>query len=391
MSPETKKAEIGLLDCLVILAKRKKLVAGVPLVSAIAAALISLAIPNVYLASTKLLPPQQSQSGAAALLSQLGGVAGAVAGSTGLKNPNDLYVAMLKSQTVADNLIKKFDLKKIYETDSQDEARKSLEQKTIITSGKDGLIIISVEDKDKKFVANLANAYVSELFDLSKVLALTEASKRRMFYERQFEQAKNNLAAAEVALKSGLNTNGVISVDSESRAIVETASRLHAQVSAKEIQLNSMSAFVTPNNPEYKKVQEELNSLKAELSKLENGRAKDSLGDQKGGNTLAGLDNIKLLRDVKYYQMLYELLAKQFEVARMDEAKDPSIVQVLDPAVEPERKYKPKRVIIVLFAFFASLLMVITWIFAREGLFVGMMDENAAEKWKRINSYLRGN
>ena len=126
MSPETKKAEIGLLDCLVILAKRKKLVAGVPLVSAIAAALISLAIPNVYLASTKLLPPQQSQSGAAALLSQLGGVAGAVAGSTGLKNPNDLYVAMLKSQTVADNLIKKFDLKKIYETDSQDEARKSL-------------------------------------------------------------------------------------------------------------------------------------------------------------------------------------------------------------------------------------------------------------------------
>jgi uncharacterized protein involved in exopolysaccharide biosynthesis len=386
---EFERPQIGFLDCLIVLAKRKRLVVGVPVVSAVIAAGLSFAIPNVYLASTKLMPPQQSQSGAAALLSQLGGVAGAVAGSAGLKNPNDLYIGMLKSRTVADKLIAKFNLQRVYDTDSPEKARKALEQNTVISSAKDGLITISVEDKDKKLVAQLANGYVNELFDLTKVLAISEAAKRRLFFERQLEQAKDNLASAEVALKNGLESRGVISVDSESRVVLETVGRLRAQVSSKEIQLNSMSAFVTTTNPEYRKVQEELASLRGELSKLENGRSEEGDGDQKFGKQ-AGLQSIKLLRDVKYYQMLYELLAKQFEVARLDEAKDPSIVQVLDPAIEPERKFKPKRAVVVLATFFVSLMAVVCWAFIREGVFVGIGDAKNSEKWGQFKSYLRG-
>jgi uncharacterized protein involved in exopolysaccharide biosynthesis len=310
-------------------------------------------------------------------------MAGMASGISSLKSPNDLYVAMLKSRTVADRLIAKFDLKKVYDTDSQEKARKTLEENTAITAGKDGLIVIEVEGKDQKGVAPLANAYAQELSQMTKTLAVTEASRRRVFFEQQLELTKNNLATAESSLKSSLENNGLISVDSESRAMLETIGRLRAQLSAKEIQLNSMRAFVTPANPNYRKVEEELASLRNELGRLENGQAgtqgqNSQSGDQKG------LANTKTLRDVKYYQMLYELLAKQYEVARLDEAKDPAIVQVLDQAVDPERKFKPKRAIIMIAAAVASLLAAVAYAFISEAAGKALRSPDAARKWSEL-------
>jgi uncharacterized protein involved in exopolysaccharide biosynthesis len=355
----------GLIDALIILAKHKRKLIIFPAVVAITAAAISLALPDVYRAGTKLMPPQQAQSATSAILSQLGGLAaGAASGMTGLKNPNDLYVGMLKSRTIADRVIERFELKKSYDLQSKEKIRKKLEDRTFITAGKDGLITIEVEDENPTRVAQMANAYVEELYKLTKVLAVTEASKRRMFYESQLETAKNNLAAAEVALKGALDTHGVISVDNESRAIVETVGRLRAQISAKEIQLSSMNAFFTENNPDYKRTQQELVSLRNELSNLENGRGGSIKGEN--GGKQEGLENIKVLRDVKYYQMLYELLAKQYEAARLDEAKDPSVIQVLDPAEQPEKKFRPKRAIITLASGFVALIFLMLWILAIE-------------------------
>lgn len=355
---EAEPNDLNIGDFLRLLLKRKKFVIGVPLIAAIAAALISLALPDVYKAGTKLLPPQQAQSGAAALLSQLGGVAGAAAGVAGIKNPNELYVGMLRSRTVADKLIATYDLKAVYDTKSLEKARRILEENTAVFTGKDGLITIEVEDENRTRVARLANSYADELLKLTRVLALTEASQRRVFFERQLEQAKDNLAKAETALKGALDTGGVISVDTETRAVVETVARIRAQISAKESQLSSMRAFVTENNPEYKKVEEELKGLRLEQSRLENGRG----GEAKSGRS-GGLESIKILRDIKYFQMLYELLAKQYEVARLDEAKESSIIQVLDPAVEPEKKFKPKRALIVLITFALGLLGTLGWIY----------------------------
>lgn len=383
------RREMSLFPLLLILAKRKKLVLGLPLIAMIVAAGISMVLPPTFTANTKLLPPQQAQSGAAALLSQLGGMAGAVAGSAGLKNPSELYVGMLKSRTIADNLIQRFDLKKVYGTEFQERARKELAENTVIASSKDGLISIEVEDKDKVQVAKLANAYVEELLKLTKVLAVTEAAQRRLFFERQLELSKNNLANAEIALKRALDTRGVVSVDSESRAMVETMGRVRAQISAKEIELNSMDAFVTTSNPAYRRAQEELNSLRAELSRLENGRPLSD-GGPATAEKQSGLENIKILRDVKYHQMLYELLAKQYEAARLDEAKDSSLIQVLDPAVEPERRTKPKRAIIVLLTGVIAFVIAVLLAMLAEFRAAALRDPVSAAKWKELKQSVVG-
>jgi tyrosine-protein kinase Etk/Wzc len=371
--------EISLINILIALARHKMLLILLPLATAVIAALISIVLPNAYKANTKLLPPQQAQSSASTILSQLGGVAGLGAGIAGLKSPNDLYIGMLRSRTVADRIIARFDLKKLYETPSQEAARKYLEENTIINSGKDGLITIEVEDKNQKLVADLANAYVDELLRLTRSLAVTEASQRRLFLEKQQEMAKNKKAKAE---------RGVISVDAESRAIVETVARLKAQISAKEIELNSMRAFLTPTNPEFRRIQEELTSLNAELSKLQNGRGNVETSDPPQSKQ-SGLENIQLLRDMKYNQMLYELLAKQYEIARMDEAKDPSVIQVLDRAVAPERKFKPKRAIIVIMSTFVAFLMSLFLVMFIELKKKALSSPDVANGWQEFKSSLR--
>ena len=373
---------------MIILAKHKRLVIGLPLAVVIIAALISLVLPDVFRANTKILPPQQPQSGASALISQLGGMAGAAAGLGGIKSPNDLYIGMLKSRTVADHLIVKFNLKAIYETPSQEKARKKLEESTSISVGKDGIITIAVENEDKKLVPKLANGYVTELLNLTKVLAVTEAGQRRIFFERQLEQTKEKLADAEIKLKGAMDTHGVISVDAESRAIVETVGRLRAHISAKEAELASMQAFVTASNPSFQRVQQEINGLRAELSKLENGRTPGANLSEKNGASRSGLENIKILRDVKYQQTLFELLAKQYEIARLDEAKEGAIIQVLDPAIEPERKFKPARTIIVLLSGIAAFIVSVCVALIIEAKKNATKDPMNAKRWTELKSHL---
>lgn len=381
--------ELSLVGLMIAVARHKKLVLVFPFVTALVALAISLILPNVYKASAKLLPPQQAQSGTSALLAQLGGVAGMAAGFAGLKNPTDLYIGMLRSRTVADRLVQQFDLKKRYHTLSLEEARQGLEASTTIISGKDGLIEIAFEDKDQKLVAPLTNAYVEELLRLTRVLAVTEASQRRVFFERQLERAKDNLAQSESQLKKGLDTHGVISVDSESKGLVETVARLRAQVSMKEIELNSMKSFVTTNHPDYQRVSEELSSLRAELFKLENGRPNGAAESKQSEPNQGSFDNIQLLRDVKYHQMLYELLAKQYEAARLDEAKDSTIIQVLDPAVEPERKFKPKRALIVLSSTFAAFIFAVFVAFSSEVKRRALANSAFARQWHELKQHLR--
>lgn len=379
----------SLLNLLLILAKYKRTIFRTTVAAVVLSTGGSLLLPDVYEATTKLLPPQQNQSTATMLLSQLGGMAGAAAGIAGLKSPNDMYVGMLKSRTIADGLIVQFDLKKVYDVETFEKARKILENRTDITSGKDGLITIEVEDYDKKLVAQLAGAYVTKLDDLTKSLAITDASQRRVFFESELLKAKNNLANAETLLKTTINTHGVQSVDIESRGILETSARIKAQISAKQIELNSMRAFMTERNPDYRRIQEELYSLQAEAAKLENGRTDGSsrkAEDEKNG----GLESIKLVRDVKYYQMLYELLAKQYEVARLDEAKDPSIIQILDHPVEPERKSKPHRSLIVMLAGVVAFLGSCFYALGRETFRRMNATPDGEAKLTQIKAYLRG-
>ncbi len=378
--------ERTMLDLLIVLARHKKLVLGLPILSGVAAVLITLAMPNVYLATTQILPPQQSQSTAAAMLGQLGSLAGAAGGALGIKNPSDLYVGLLSSRTVADNLIRRLDLKKHYQEEMLGKTRQMLERNTAIKASKNGLISVEIEDGDPKFAAVLANAYVEELDKLVGTLTITEASHRRIFFERQLQKSKNDLAQTEAALKDTLDTKGLISVDSQSRAIAETVARLRAQITAKEIQLASMKAFVTEDNQQYRRTAQELASMRNELAKLENGVGADDARKDSAKQS-GNLDNVKLLRDLKYHQMLYEMLAKQYEAARLDESKDIPVIQVLDKAVEPENKAHPRRARIVISSAVAGLLAAILWSFMSESMQVNRQG-SGGRKLKELKSLL---
>ncbi len=384
--------DISLLDLLIVLVKHKRFVLGVPLVAAIAAVAYSLLLPNIYSGTTRILPPQQSASAASALLNQLGGafggLAGAAGGALGVRSPNDLYVGMLKSRTIADNLIARFDLNKIYQQELQSNTRITLQGSTAISAGRDGIITIEVDDKNPGRAAELANAYVEELIKLTQVLAVTEASQRRLFFERQLLQVKDNLTAAEIAARQGLQKGGLAQVDAQGRSMIEVTARLRAQISVKEVQIGSMRTFAAEGNPELQRTQQELEALRRELGRIEGSSPAAAIGrgDASGSS---GLDNLARLRDVKYYEFLYELLAKQYELAKIDEAKDATIIQVLDNAIVPDRKSKPKRTQIVLFYAFLAFLASILWVFVREAATRTKADPKQASRLDALRGYMK--
>ena len=380
--------EISLLDLLIVLVKHKKLVLGMPFVVAVLAAGISFLLPFSYTGTTKIVPPLQNQSsGTAALLSQLGGGLGGLAGSlAGIRNPNELYIGMLKSRTVADNLIQRFDLMRIYDAKYLSRARKTLAEHTDILSGKDAIITIEVEDKDPKRAAELANAYVDELFKLTKVLAVTEASQRRLFFERQFEQARDNLAKAEAAARQAMEKGGLVQVEGQGRGIVETTARLRGQITVKEVQIGAMRAFATDRNPELQLAQKELESMRRELARIEgpSGSKPGSAGEIDD----SGIDSVNLLRNVKYRETVYELLAKQYELAKIDEAKDSAVVQVMDKAIEPDRRSKPFRSLIVALSAIAAFFIGILWAFFLESMASAKANPQKASRLLDLKRYL---
>lgn len=358
--------EISLLDILIVLAKHKKLVLGLPFLAAVITAGITLLMPNIYTGRAVLMPPQQQQSTAAMMLGQLGAMAG-IGNSLGLKNPNDLYIGMLKSRTVADALIDRFKLMELYKEDTLVETRKELARNTNFTSGKDGLIVIAVDDKAPERSAKLANGYVKELEKLTSKLAVTEAGQRRLFFEKQVAKAKGELAKAEVELKETQEATGLVQIDQQGRAMIEAVSTLRALIVGREVELAAIRSYATEKNPELVKVQQEVASLKVELRKLERG-----LGD--GGDLLvptknipsAGLEYARKYRDVKYFETIFELMAKQFELAKLDEAQQVGAIQIVDVAITPDKRTKPNRLLMVLTSTIVTFLLSSVWLVAAE-------------------------
>lgn len=386
--------EISLLDLLIVLAKHKNMILGITFGAAVVSAIVSLLLPNIYTSSAKVLPPQQSQSTAAMLsgqLSALGGLGGLGGSSLGIKNPNDLYVGMLKSRTLADSIIERFDLKKLYEQDTMVLTRKLLADNSNISAGKDGLITIEVDDKDPERAATIANAYVENLDKLTQTLAVTEAAQRRLFFERQLQDAKKSLAEAEVALKITQERTGLIKLDEQGKAIIEAVAMLRAQISAKEVELRALRIFATEQNVDYIRARQQLAGLQIELSKLERAQISGE-GDillPTGKVPEAGLAYLRNLREVKYYETIFELLAKQLEAARIDEAKESAVIQTIDRAVAPDRRTKPKRTLIVLTATLAAALAAVVLAFLREALRAASSDPAKASQLAALRQYLR--
>jgi len=355
--------EISLIDLLIVLAQRKRLIFWVTCAFALVSAIIAFLLPVRYTATVILLPPQQKSSLSemfASQLGSLGGLSSLAGGSLGIKNPNDMYVAMFKSQTVEDGMIQRFGLMQEYHKRFISDARKQFENyATVDGSGKDGLIHISIEDHNPKRAAELANGYVDEFRDLSEHLAITEASQRALFFKQQLDQSNENLVKAEDALVQTEKKTGLIQVDAQARALIESAASLNAQIAAKEVQIQEIRTYANGDNAQLVRAEQELDGLRAQLAKL--GGSQDvSAGGiivPKGLVPTASLEYVRRVRDVKYYDTIFNILAQQFELAKLDEAKEGALIQVVDPATPPDKRSFPKRIWIVIGGTFVGLIL----------------------------------
>lgn len=381
--------EINLMDLLLVLAKHNRFIIKLTATVAVLAVIYALLQPNIYTAKTVILPPQQGASTASMLLGQLGGLAGLAGGAAGIKSPNDLHIGMLKSRSVADKMIARFKLQQKFEAKTLEATRKALAGATVITSGKDGFITIEYSDKDPKFAASVANAYVEELDKLNNTLAVTEASRKRLFFETQLKGARANLDAAENALKQTQERTGLIQLEKQGGAIIEAVANLRAQIAAKEVALSAMGAFATPQNPDYRQIQQVIVGLRAQLAKLEANSAGRDIKVPTGKLPETGLEFLRKTREFKYQETLFELLSKQFEVAKIDEAKDAALIQVVDKALVPEQKSKPKRSLIVILATLMAFFVGVLLAFFKEASERASQDPASAERMNLLRRYLR--
>ena len=369
--------EISLLDLLQVVVDNIRLLVLGPLACGLAALGISFAITPTFTAKTQFLPPQQQQSAAASMLASLGALGGLAGAATGIKSPADQYIAFMKSVSVQDALIDRLKLMERYEAKLKTDARQALLGTVRIASGKDGLISVEVDDKDPKFAADLANAHVDELRNLLGRLAVTEAQQRRLFFEKQLQITKDNLAKADLALKSsGINSSVLKSSPSSA---VEAVARLKAGISVQEVKLGSMRNYLTENAPEFKQALNELASLRTQLAKAE----------KEEPATKDTSDYVSRYREFKYQETMFELFAKQFELAKVDESREGAVIQVLDVAQPPERKAKPKKALIAIIATLASGIALLLFVFVRNAFKNAAQDESTQRKISLLQSSWR--
>jgi uncharacterized protein involved in exopolysaccharide biosynthesis len=367
--------------------KRRKLVGIATFAIVGLGSAVALLLPSRYMATTVILPPQQGGSAGAAMMAQLSSMsamAGVGASALGIKNPNDLQVSLLKSRTVGDAMVARFHLQEFYHAKYLSSARKRWEKKTYIDSGlKDGLIRLSVTDRDPRRAAEMANGWVQEYRRLSAALAVNEASGRRLFFERQVTDARENLARAEEELKQTEQRTGVIEMDGQAHAMIAAAAVLRAQVAAKQVEIQSMRQFAADENPDLERARQELTSLEAQLAAMDvaHDRRSGDLVAPKGTVSQAGLEYARALREVKYRETVVSLLMRLQEVARVDEARQGAQAQVIDAAAVPDRPTSMFRIWIVLGALLVSLPLALALALATEAVEILRTLRRHAGSW----------
>jgi uncharacterized protein involved in exopolysaccharide biosynthesis len=366
--------EVSFPGILSTLLREKKRMAWPVLCAALVATVVALVIPVKYTAEAVILTPQQAQS-SLSIMAQLAGVPN-IAGLSllsglGTHNSSELYVGILESRTIGDALVRRFKLKQVYKLKEFQLARKRLAHNTTVKAGKDTLIHIKVQDADPNRAAQLANAYVEELSLRNANVALTEASQRRIFFEKQLVKEKDLLADAEVKLRDTEQDTGLVVPSGQAEALIRAVSQLRAEILSKQAQLAGMQTFVSDENPRFQAIKRQVATLQSELATIEQGEHTPGSPEVPVGKIpQAGLEYIRKYRDVKYHEALFEGLSKQYEAARLDEAKAGGLVQMIDEAVVPERKSWPPRTLIVITSVLLAAISSALWILTGNKRFV---------------------
>jgi tyrosine-protein kinase Etk/Wzc len=361
---------LSLLDILTWLGEGKKFIGIITVLAGAIGLIVALLTPNMFTARTTLLQPSSQQSGSAAALAALGSLGG-LAGSLGSKAADELYVGLLKTDTLRRDVAQQFDLNKRYQTKNFEALKKEMTQRVRVSSDKkSGLILIEVDDEDPPFAAQLANAHAEQVLKLLSRLAVSEAQKRRMFFEQQLKDTKENLIQAEQQLRSVQEKSGMVVLDKQAGAIIEALAQLKTRIAEREIKLKVLRTNTTAENPDAQLLSAELAALRSELTRMESTARVDSKENAAGMDTPIGqlpgkaIDHVRALREVKFQESMLGSMLKQFEIAKLDEAKDAPALQQVDVAVAPDQKSKPHRAFIIGMAFLMGLILacaVVIW------------------------------
>jgi len=363
---------VDLIQVAFLLWKNKKTILRFTVATVLLTALIVfLVLKPTFTAEAVFLPPQSAPgSGLSQLAGQLGSL-GSIGALGGLKSPGDIYLGILGSRTIADTLIKRFDLQRVYKTKRLSDTEKTLKDISKFTTGKDTLITISVVDRDPRRAADLANGYLDALHEQNGRLALTESGQRRVFFEQQLAHEKDALEDAEVELKRTEEQTGLISPAGQTQVAIEAIQQLRAQITSREVELSVLQQGATDRNPGVVRAETEIQRLQEQLRKLEDDPSQRRPGSMQTPAAKVpelALEYVRKQREVKYHETLFQLLARQYETARLDESRDAPLLQVVDKAIVPDKKSGPHRVLLLMGGMLLGLASGSLWVILRTSL-----------------------
>lgn len=368
-------ADISLSEYRDVLLKHRKLIGYSVGAAFVFSIIISLLLPKMYEATARVLPPQENKSMISALLSDpdnpLSGLTGNIIGN---QSTASLYVGIMKSRSIADALIKKFNLRDLYDKKYIEDVYAKLDDRsTFKISKKDQIITVSVLDRDPERAANMANAYVEMLDQTNRKLNITQGKRKRLFLEDRLKEVRTDLSNAEVQLKSFQEKYDLVSIEEQAKVAIEGAAEIKGQMIAAQTELEVLKQFGTEKQIEAIMLKAKIEELRKQLGAIEQGTKQEAVPPATGKKQnffipfddlpRLGLELMRLTREAKIQEKLFELLIAQYEMARIEEAKDVDTIQVLDRAVPAEKRYSPHRSLIVLSSTIISMLLSISLAF----------------------------
>lgn len=354
---------INLYGYLVVLIKYRKMIGYIVGVIFILSIVTSLLLPKMYLATASILPPNDQGSGMTSLLNKSESLLGGMAGNLfGKPSPTAVYVGILKSRSVAQILIEKFKLKELYGFKYIEDVFTQLQKRSFIAAERKGQIIsVSVKDRDPNRAADMANTYIEALDQINRKINITEGKRKRIFLQERLKEVADDLESAETALKVFQERFNLVSIEKQAKVSIETAAEIKGQIIAAQTELNVLKQFGTEKQIEAIMLKTKIEELKKQLLQIEEGRDDSNhptRASQEGQENdfyipfdelpELSMQLMRLMREAKIKEKVFELLTSQFEMAQIDEVKDVDTIQVLDVAVAPQKRISPNRSAIVL-------------------------------------------
>ncbi|MDI6785735.1 MAG: GNVR domain-containing protein [bacterium] len=365
--------EINFIDYLNVIYKYRKVLISIFFFTTFLTFVVSLSMPKIYEAFTTILPPTKNQGN---LLSKVLSQSsfGNLASLSGIGDSKDHHISILKSRNIAERIIKKYGLIDYFKLKSKEEAKNmevaviTLKNATSINQEKEGLIVVKVQLKNPELASDIANAYIQELQNYLQNSSLSIQKTNRIFIKEQLDKTLENLKQAEDSLRGFQEKNKTISLNTEIEEAIKAAAELKAHIATIEVQLGVMKSYVSTDHPEFEKKQLEIVQLKKQLSQMEFGNGnphyyKKNISES--GLTIipfkelpaVGLNLMRLKRNVMIQEMIYKLLQEEYEKAKILEASEVTKIEILDKAIPPTKKIKPKIKLNVLLSGFLSIFM----------------------------------